>query len=180
MLARRRLRLRRATAARPVPAQGLALLRHRDVGVSEQDSALQDALARGRVFRVLTFRGGVRPDRVATMRQPLSSRRLLRDVRPRGATVGYAVRTSLGLTDAAARDPRWVLGGRRGCLGRGRQIRPEGGQGLVLYEQPRVRLVRYQLVVHVLAVRARGTRRPAATFYFPQVPSHDPAVDALG
>ena len=90
---RRRLRLHRqphARAVRPRVPGAPAAPRRRYF--QDADSALRDF---GMAMRLLLRRCA--HDRVATMR-PFRPRRLLRDI-------GHAVRTSLGLTDAAARDP---------------------------------------------------------------------------
>ena len=60
-----------------------------------------------------------------------------------GNDIGYAVRTSLGLTDAAARDPAVEYSADiADALVEAGRLGQKAGKGWYLYEQPRVRLVR--------------------------------------
>ena len=60
-----------------------------------------------------------------------------------GNDIGHAVRTSLGLTDAAARDPAVEYSADvADALVEAGRLGQKAGKGWYLYEQPRVRLVR--------------------------------------
>ena len=75
-----------------------------------------------------------------------------------GNDIGHAVRTSLGLTDAAARDPAVEYSADvADALVEAGRLGQKAGKGWYLYEQPRVRLVR------ISTSRASS----AVTFYFP-------------
>ena len=82
-----------------------------------------------------------------------------------GNDIGHAVRTSLGLTDAATRDPAVEYSADvADALVEAGRLGQKAGKGWYLYEQPRVRLVRISTSRPRVGCR---TRRPAVTFYFP-------------